>query len=144
LLAVCAFVDGADNVDPIVSKGQGFSYWDMVMPSYSEVLIPRLIALKLVDTHRDFYGVEVPPLPALSCDSLDRLKLLKDLPLHVVAKWIGTNPRAVWELNPGVDPSTGILPKPDKRSPLGFPLRVPQGMGGKVRQALVREGYIAN
>jgi membrane-bound lytic murein transglycosylase D len=143
LLTVCAFVDGADNIDPIVSKGQGFSYWDMVMPSYSEVLIPRLIALRLVDTHRDFYGVEVPPLPALSYDFFDRLKLLKDLPLHVVAKWSGTNPRAVWELNPGVDPSTGILPKADKRSPLGFPLRVPKGMQGKVRQALVGEGYIA-
>lgn len=143
LLAICAFVDGADNIDSIVSKGQGFSYWDMVMPSYSEVLIPRLIALKLIDTHRGFYGVEVPPLPALSFDFLDRLKLLKDLPLHIVAKWSGTNPRAIWELNPGVDPSTGILPKADKRSPLGFPLRVPKGMEGKVRQRLVGEGYIA-
>jgi membrane-bound lytic murein transglycosylase D len=144
LLAISAFVDGTDNIDPIVSKAQGFSYWDMVMPSYSEVLIPRLIAVRLVDTHRDFYGVEVPPLPALSYESLDRLKLLKDLPLHVVAKWCGTNPRAMWELNSGVDPSTGILPKADKRSPLGFPLRVPKGMERKVRQALVGEGYIAN
>ena len=144
LLAISAFVDGADNIDPIVSKAQGFSFWDMVMPSYSEVLIPRLIAVRLVNTHRDFYGVEVPPLPELSYDSLDRLKLLKDLPLHVVAKWCGTNPRAMWELNSGVDPSTGILPKADKRSPLGFPLRVPKGMERKVRQALVGEGYIAN
>ena len=72
LLAISAFVDGADNIDPIVSKAQGFSFWDMVMPSYSEVLIPRLIAVRLVDTHRDFYGVEVPPLPALAYDSLDR------------------------------------------------------------------------
>lgn len=144
LLAICTFVDGADNIDPIVNKAQGFSYWDMVMPSYSEVLIPRLIALRLVDTHRDFYGVEVPPLPVLSYDLFDRLKLLKDLPLYVVANWCGTNPRAIWELNPGVDPSTGILPKADKRSPSGFPLRVPKGKGNQVRQALIREGYVAN
>ncbi len=144
LLAVCAFADGANNVDPVVNKAQGFSYWDMVMPPYSEILIPRLIAVKLIDTHKDFYGVDVPPLAPLSYDFLDRLKLLKDLPLHIVAKWCGTNPRAIWELNPGVDPSTGILPKADKRSPLGFPLRVPKGAERKVRQALVGEGYLAN
>jgi peptidoglycan lytic transglycosylase D len=144
LLAICSFVDGADNIDPIVSKGKGFSYWDMVMPPNSEVLIPRLVALKLIDTHRDFYGVEVRPLAPLSYDFLNRLKLIKDLPLHVVAKWSGTNPRAVWELNPGVDPSTGILPKADKRSPRGFPLRVPKGTDRKVKRALVAEGYIGN
>lgn len=144
VMAICAFVEGADKIDAITGKAQGFSYWDMVMPPYSEMLIPRLVALKLIDTHRSFYGVEVSPLPALAYDFMDRLKLAKDLPLHVIANWCGTNPRAMWELNPGVDPSTGILPKPDKRSPSGFPLRVPKGMEAKVRQMLTKEGYLAN
>ncbi len=144
VLAICAFVEGADKIEAVVSKSPGFTYWDMVMPPYCEMIIPRLIALKLIDTHRDFYGVEVPPLPLVAYDFMDRLKLSKDLPLHLVAKWCGTNPRAMWELNPGVDPSTGILPKPDKRSPSGFPLRVPKGTEAKVRQALAREGYLAN
>ncbi len=47
-------------------KSPGFTYWDMVMPPYCEMIIPRLIALKLIDTHRDFYGVEVPPLPPVA------------------------------------------------------------------------------
>ncbi|MGB6067776.1 MAG: transglycosylase SLT domain-containing protein [Desulfomonilaceae bacterium] len=144
LLTICAFVDGADNIDVIMSKAKGFSYWDMVMPSYSEVIIPRLVALKIIDTHKSFYGVAVPPLPPLSHDFLGRLKLLKDLPLYVVANWCNTNARAIWELNPGVDPSTGVLPKADKRSPLGFPLRVPKGLGRKVKRSLMHEGYLAN
>ena len=144
LLAVCSFVDGSDKIDAIADRAAGFSYWDMTLPSYSEVVIPRLVALKMIDTFRAFYGVNVPTLPPLAFDYLDRLKLLKDLPLHVVAKWCGTNARGIWELNPGVDPSTGILPKPDRRSPSGFPLRVPKGMGGKVKQLLVREGYLQN
>ncbi|MBI5248454.1 MAG: hypothetical protein HY912_03070, partial [Desulfomonile tiedjei] len=144
ILAICAFVEGADKIDAIVGKYPGFSYWDTVMPPYSEMLIPRLVALKLINTHREFYGVEVPPLPPMAYDFMDRLKLTKDLPLYVVAQWCGTNPRAMWELNSGVDPSTGILPKPDKRSPSGFPLRVPKGQEAKVRQSLTREGYLAN
>lgn len=143
LLAVAALVDGADAIDKITKKSPGFTYWDMVMPPYSDVLIPRLIALKLIDTHRKFYGVDVPAGPPLSYDFLDRLKLKKDLPLHVVARWCGTNPRAIWELNPGVDPSSGVLPKADKRSPSGFPLRVPKGKGEKVRRMLRREGYLS-
>jgi hypothetical protein len=144
LLTVCAFADGADKIEAIIGKAKGYSYWDMVMPPHSEILIPRLAALKVIDTHRRFYGVDVPALPPLAFDSLDRLKLSKDLPLHVVAKCCGTNPRAIWELNPGVDPSVGILPVADKRSPSGFPLRVPKGMGQKTRQLLVREGYLPN
>lgn len=143
LLAVAAFVDGAGTIDKIAKKSPGFSYWDMVMPPYSEVLIPRLIALKLIDRNRRFYGMNLPTMPPLSYDFLDRLKLKKDLPLHVVAKWCGTHPRAMWELNPGVDPSSGVLPKADKRSPSGFPLRVPKGNGKKVRRMLTRQGYLS-
>jgi membrane-bound lytic murein transglycosylase D len=142
LLTFCAFVDGTDKVDAVIKKSPAFSYWDMVMPSRSETIIARLIALKLIDTHREFYGVNVKTPRRLTYDFLDRLKLKKDLPLHVAARWCGTNPRSIWELNPGVDPSSGVLPRPDKRSPSGFPLRVPRGMGRSVRKLLVKEGYL--
>ncbi|MCX5861051.1 MAG: transglycosylase SLT domain-containing protein [Deltaproteobacteria bacterium] len=143
LLAISAFADGSDKIDAIVRKAPGFSYWDMVMPPYSDVLIPRAVALKIIDAHRQFYGVDMPGLPPLAYDFMDRLKLVKDLPLHIVAKWCDTSPRNMWELNPGVDPSTGILPRPDTRSPSGFPLRVPKGKGNEVRRLLVRDGYLA-
>lgn len=143
LFAICGYVDSGDKIDTVVEKAAGFGYWDLVVPPFSEVLIPRLIALKIIDTHRAFYGIEIPPLPPLAFDYLDRVKLQKDLPLYVVAKWCNTNARAIWELNPGVDPSTGLLPKPDRRSPSGFPLRVPKGMGPRVKQLLVKEGYLA-
>ena len=143
LTTIAAFVDGADRIEKIIQKSPGFSYWDLVMPPYSDVLISRLVALKIINTHRAFYGVEVPPLSPQSYDYLGRVKLAKDLPLHVMAKWCGTNGRALWELNPGVDPSNGILPKADKRSPEGYPLRVPKGMGEKVKKLLSREGYLA-
>jgi membrane-bound lytic murein transglycosylase D len=143
LLTVCAFVDGTDKVDAVIKKSPVFSYWDMVMPTGSETIIARLVALKLIDTHREFYGVNIKTPGPLTYDFLDRLKLRKDLPLYVVARWCGTNPRSLWELNPGVAPSAGVLPRPDKRSPSGFPLRVPKGMGRNVKKLLVKEGYLS-
>lgn len=143
LLAICAFIDGTERIDDVVEKTPGFSYWDMVMPPRSEVIIPRLIALKIIDGRRDLYGVDVKTPAPTEYDYLDRLKLVKDLPLYKVAQWCRTNPRSIWELNPGVDPSTGLLPKAEKRCPSGFPLRVPKGKAAKVRAMLVREGYLS-
>lgn len=142
LMAIAAFLEGPEPIETLSRQAEGFSYWAIAMPPYSDVAIPRLIALKLIDTHRDFYAVDVPPLPPLAYDYFHQLKLTKDLPLHVVAKWCGTNPRAIWELNPGVDPSAGLLPKTDKRNPSGYPLRVPKGTAEKVRSLLVQEGYL--
>jgi len=143
LLAICAFLDGTEPLDAAVKKASGFSYWDLVLPPRSETFVPRLIALKIIDSNREFYAVNVPSPPAVSFDLLERLKLLKDLPLYVVAQWCGTTPRDIWELNPGVSPSTGVLPQPDRRNQVGFPLRVPKGMGEKVRKLLVKDGYIS-
>lgn len=141
LTVIASFADGADKIDAIMDKAAGYSFWDVVTPPYSETLIPRLAALKLIDRHRSYYGVDVPPHPPLSFDSLAHLKLSKDLPLHVVARWCGIPPRTMWELNPGVDPGNGILPKADRKSS-GLTLRVPAGKGPKVTALLQKEGYV--
>ena len=143
LMAMCAYADGTDKIDDVVKKNPKFSYWDMVLPSYSEALIPRLIALKIIDTHRSFYRVDVTPLPPLAYDYLDRVKLLKDLPLHLVAKWCGTFPEPYGNLIPGRSFFRGSFQKANKTHPAGFPLRVPKGAGLKVRQLLVPEGFLS-
>ncbi|MFH0824526.1 MAG: transglycosylase SLT domain-containing protein [Pseudomonadota bacterium] len=142
LIAVCAYVDGTEPVEAAVKKAPGYLYWDMVMPTTSEAMIPRLVALKIIDQNRKFYGVYNDAPPPLAFDVLDRLKPAKDLPLHVVADWCRTVPRSMWELNPGVDPAGAALPKPDPKNPAGYSLRVPKGYGIKVRPLLIKEGYL--
>jgi hypothetical protein len=143
LLTICAYLDGADKLDAVTHKSQGFGYWDVVVPTYSEVFIPKLVALKILDTHKDFYGLSASQQSPLHYDSLDRLKPVKDLPLHVVAKWCGAVPRVIWELNPAVDPASGVLAVSDKKSGSGTFLRVPKGWGPRVRENLVREKYVS-
>lgn len=142
LLLISAFIDGSDKIDPLVNKAPGFSFWDLVMPPSSDSLIPRLIALKIIHQHRNFYCITLTQTKPLAFDNLDRVKLSKDLPLALVAKWTGEIPRNLWGLNPGVDLMSGILPKADKRVPNGYPLRVPYGTGPKVKNLLETEGYL--
>ncbi|MDQ1238616.1 MAG: rane-bound lytic murein transglycosylase [Thermodesulfobacteriota bacterium] len=142
LMAISSYLDGQDKISAIVNKSPGFSYWDLVMPPLSDLHIPRLVALKIIDNNRDFYSVAVPPLKPASYDVLDQLVLLKDLPLHVVARWLRISPRSLWELNPGVDISNGVLPKANSKGLENVLLRVPLGKGEEIRALLVKDAYL--
>lgn len=140
-MTISAYLDGIEKILGIIQKSPGFSYWDLLMPPLSDTYIPRLVALKIIDTHRDFYSVDVPPLKPAAYDQLDKLVLQKDLPLHVVAKWLHVSPRSLWELNPGVDISNGILPKSNSKGPATL-LRVPAGKGEEIRTLLIKDAYL--
>jgi len=140
-LAVSAFLDGSDKLEALVKKFPGFSYWDLVMPPLSDAFVPQVVALKIIHTHREFYSLEAPPLRSASYDVLDRLILVKELPLYIVAKWCGISPRSLWELNPAVEIASGALPKTNAKNSQGILLRVPKGKGTEVKNLLIKEGY---
>jgi membrane-bound lytic murein transglycosylase D len=142
LMAISSYLDGLDKISAITHKSPGFSYWDLVMPPLSDLYIPRLVALKIIDNNRDFYSVALPPLKPAAYDVVDQLVLLKDLPLHVVAKWLRISPRSLWELNPGVDMGNGVLPKSNPKGPENVLLRVPLGKGEEIRALLVKDAYL--
>ncbi len=143
LLTMCAFVDGAEKIEAASSKAKGFGYWDLVLPHFSEVLIPKILALKIIHTNKEFYGIDTLRKPAVAFDQIDKLTLTKDLPLHVVADWISIPPKLLWELNPGVDPGFGKLSSNDKKSPSANFLRIPKSSENKVKQMLVKDGYVS-
>jgi membrane-bound lytic murein transglycosylase D len=142
ILAVCAFLDGEKAMRKALKRVDGFGYWDIVTPTYSELAVPRLIALKIIHTHRRFYAVDTPFDGNFKIESLGRVKLKKDLPLHVIASWIRANPRYIWTMNPGVSPSTGVFPKADRRRSSGYPLRAPAGFGKRVMARIKAEKYM--
>ncbi|MGC9029817.1 MAG: hypothetical protein ACP5LD_09135 [Desulfomonilaceae bacterium] len=143
LLAISAFLDGPDKIEALMKKFPGFSYWDLVTPPLSDAFIPQVVALKIIDTHREFYSLQIPALKPASYDVLEPLMLLKDLPLYVAARWCGISPRSLWELNPAVDIGNGLLPKMNAKKTGALLLRVPKGKGAAVRTLLIKEGYIA-
>ncbi|MGC8658785.1 MAG: hypothetical protein ACP5U1_06900 [Desulfomonilaceae bacterium] len=143
LFTICTFIDGAEKIAPILKKSPGFGFWDIVTPPSSDILIPRIVALKIIFTNRDFYCVALTRNTPLTFDQVGPIKLSRDLPLSLVAKWTGTVQRNIWKLNTGVDILGGELPKLDKRSPNGFPLRVPVGTRAKVTKMIEEQGFLA-
>ncbi len=144
LFAASAYVDGIDKVEAVIDKAKGFDYWQVVMPHLSEVFIPQLVAMKIIDENRDFYNLPKPKKVLFTYDSLDKLKVLKDIPLHVVAEWLKIPARVLWEMNPAVDPTLGVLPAKDRKTPTANFIRVPKGTGAEIRKLLVKNGFVAN
>ncbi len=143
LMILSGYLDGSEKVEEIATQGKGYGFWDLVMPIYSENFIPEVVALKIIDTHKGFYQLPQPKIQPWTYDSLDQLKLTKDVPLYKVAQWAGIIPRAIWELNPATDPAVGILPIGNGKASAQIFLRTPKGMGDKVRRALVAEKYLS-
>ncbi len=144
LFSIASFVDGVDRIETIVKKNPGFSFWDVLAPHYSEAIIPRMIALKIINENRKAFDMDAPPANPLKFDVVDKTKLVRDLPLKNLSQWVGATPRSIWELNPGIDQSFGALVKSDRRYPYATFLRVPKGFGQKVKSLMDAEGYIKN
>ncbi len=144
LFSVAAYLDGLEKIEQIVKKNPGFSFWDVLTPNFSEIIIPRMIALKIINENRKHFDVEISPTRAMTFDTVDKQKLSRDLPLRTLAQWVGQTPREVWELNPGVDPSFGSIPKSDKRYPHATFIRTPRGSGQKVKGLMDSEGFTKN
>lgn len=144
LFSIAAYVDGADKIEQIVKKNPGFGFWDVLAPTFSEAIIPRMIALKIISDNRKFFDVETPRVPTVSFDVVDKQKMSRDLPLRSLSQWTGQTPRELWELNPGVDPAFGAFLKFDRRYPHATFIRVPKGLGRKVKESLDSEGYTKN
>ncbi|MGD9819527.1 MAG: hypothetical protein AB7V04_12640 [Desulfomonilaceae bacterium] len=142
LFSIASFVDGTDKIELMAKKSPGFTYWDVVAPSFSETLIPRVVALKIINENRKYFEIDVPSTPPLEFDLVDNLKLNKDLPIRSLSQWLGVTPRRAWELNPGIDPTFGAFPKSDKRNPNATFLRVPKGSGQKAKALISSEGYM--
>ncbi len=141
-MAICAYVDGVKSVEAALKKNRGFRYWDIVAPTFSELIIPRLIALKIIHHNRSFYALDTPGEDEIKVDTIDGATLKKELPLYAIAKWVGTNPRFIWLINPGVSPSTGKFPTGNRKRGSTFPLRVPKGYGDIVLAKLKSLGYL--
>lgn len=141
-LAAGAFIDGSEALEPLCKKAPGSPFWDIAAPLRAEILVPRSIALKIIDLHRDAYGVTIPKRDPLSYDILEGLRFKKEFPLRLIASWLKVDGRAVWEFNPGTAPASGVLGKTETEKDPGVFLRLPKGTAPKIRKLLVQEGYL--
>lgn len=141
LLSAAAYNAGPARVTQRLNGFSAHSYWDVPLPAETERYVPRWIALGIISKNREFYGVQVQPRTTVAFDTVEKVKLSKDLTIAAMAKLLGTTPRAVWSLNAQIPPDKGVFPARSGRTAIHHTIHVPKGTSKKFLAQLAAHGY---
>lgn len=141
LLTAASYNAGPARVIQRLNAFRTSSYWDVLLPTETETYVPRLIAVWLIHKHRDFYGMHVPSNRSISFDTIQNVRLQKDLSFAVTAKLLETTPREVWSLNTQIAPEKAVFPAKSGREAIEHTINVPKGASAKFLAQLAAHGY---
>lgn len=117
------------------------NYWDTPLPIETEKYVPRWIALGLISRNRDFYGLKIKPGVPASFDTLEQIKLAKDLSFAQIAKMLNTTPRIIWSLNSQIPFDKAVFPARHGGVIIKHTIHVPKGAGKKLLTQLAAQGF---
>jgi membrane-bound lytic murein transglycosylase D len=141
LLTAAAYNAGPTRVTERLNAYRASSYWDVSLPVETERYVPRWIAVWLISKHRDFYGVRPPSHETMAFDTLEKVKLQKDLSFSTMAGLIESTPRVIWSLNTQIPPEKALFPARSGRKPIEHTIHVPKGKGRQLLAQLAAHGY---
>lgn len=117
------------------------NYWDAPLPQETEKYVPRWIALGLISRYRGFYGLRVKQQTPDAFDTVEHLKLSKDLSFAQMARMLNTTPRAIWLLNSQIPSDKATFPSRHGASFVTHTVHVPKGASKKFASQLVAQGF---
>src|SRR4030042_2628294 len=82
-LTAAAYNAGPSRVVQRLCQFGADSYWDVPLPIETERYVPRWIALSLISKHRDFYGVPSHQQRNIAFETVNKVRLLKDLSFEI-------------------------------------------------------------
>ena len=141
LLTAASYNAGPTRVAQRLSQFGADSYWDVPLPAETERYVPRWIALSIISTHRDFYGIQIPKRSHVPFETVHKLRLSKDLSFVAMAKLLDRTPREMWALNTQVSPEKGVFPARSGRTGIEHTIHVPKGTRQKFLAQLAAHGY---
>jgi membrane-bound lytic murein transglycosylase D len=142
LIVAAAYNAGLSELQSRVGVYKTSSYWDMKLPLETENYVPRWIALWLIDSYRTFYGVEVPPTPSLQFETLENIRLARDVPLGLVAAVSESSVRFIRELNGSVQKGETAFRASAQGNGTLHTIHLPVGCKESVLKALRERGYV--
>jgi membrane-bound lytic murein transglycosylase D len=141
LLSAAAYNAGPSRVVKLLNTFGARSYWDVPLPAETEKYVPRWIALGLISRYRTYYGVKAEKGPALSFQTVRRLKLRKDLTFRDMARLLDITPRQVWLINTQISPQRAVFPAKWHGRRLLHTINVPMGKKKQFLAQLEAKGY---
>jgi len=142
LTAAAAYNAGLSETVRRVSAYDTSSYWDMKLPLETEEYVPRWIALFLIGTNREYYGIQVPRVRALEFETLEKITLEKDLPLKVLASLTASSVRDLRGLNGALRNGEHSFKARRGSSGLVHTIHVPMGCRESVMKDLRSRAYL--
>lgn len=119
-------------------------YWDMKLSLETEQYVPRWIALYLIDSNRKFYGLDMPPITPLSFDTLEGIKLARDLPVSLLATICESSVRFIREINGALARDQHAFKATKNNRDLAHTIHVPKGWKPTVLRVLRSGAYVKN
>ncbi len=141
LLTAAAYNAGPGRVTQRMNAFRANLYWDAPLPIETERYVPRWIAVGLIHKYREFYGVQIPPPRGVAFDTIEKVRLEKDLSFTAMAKLLNSTPREVWALNTQISSEKAVFPARSGRSPITHTIHVPKGARQKFLAQLAAHGY---
>lgn len=142
LMAAAAYATSTKSVQDIMKQWNTTSYWDLPLPEEAEKTVVRWIALGIIKSHQEEYGLKFRSPAPYTYDQVTGLTLVKDLPLAEIARMTGVPSRVILELNPKVRPSVGVFPaQADGKTPV-HTITAPKGKGDLLVEQLKKAGYL--
>ncbi len=136
----------AYNAGPgrVTQRLNGFGvnhYWEAPLPIETEKYVPRWIALGIISQNRTFYGLKAPVQPSANFETVEKIRLTKDLSFADMAKMINATPRQIWKLNSQIPVEKSIFPARSGGTTLQHTINLPKGSKGKFMVQLAANGY---
>lgn len=117
------------------------NYWDTPLPPETEKYVPRWIALGIISSNRDFFGLKIKSGTPTSFDTLEHVKLSKDLSFADIARMLNTTPRVIWSLNSQIPFEKAVFPARNSGVIIKHTIHVPKGTGKKFLAQLNARGF---
>ena len=141
LLTAAAYNAGPSRVIQRLCQFGATSYWDVPLPIETERYVPRWIALSLISKYRDFYDVQIHQQHSVTFDTINKVRLKKDLSFVAMAKLLNTTPRDIWALNTQIPPEKGVFPAKSGSAPIEHTIHVPKGTRQQFLAQLAAHGF---
>lgn len=141
VLTAASYNAGPKRVQQQMTNFKTTSYWDTPLPTETEKYVPRWMAVWLIHKYRDFYGIKTAPQKNVVFETIEKIRLEKDLSFAAMAKLLNLTPREVWSLNSQIPPEKGFFPAKNGKSFIQHAMNVPRGTKTTFLAQLAANGY---
>jgi hypothetical protein len=142
ITAVAAYITSVKTIDDYRKRWNTDQYWDLPLPDLAEELVARWIALGIINSHREAFGLRFKDAAPFTFDQINNVALTKDLPVAEMARLTSVSARKIMELNPKIRASSPVLPATVNGKSALHTVAAPKGKGELLLHGLQKEGYV--